>query len=187
MGGVTIDLGTALANLQAAFGSLQRMIGAISFVIGIALVYRGIAMYRGLANQTYGSAQRGEVAGPMVFLVVGAVLIYLPTALDTSISTLFAGTTRENLLPAESLIGYKSVSNVEHWEEISKVLVQYMKLIGLIAFIRGWVILSKMGHQGAQPGSIGKGITHIVAGVMLMNIVGSYNIIAQTFGFTTSG
>ena len=64
------------------------------------------------------------------------------------------------------------------------IILKYLSLIGLIAFLRGWVILSKMGHSGSQPGRVGKGITHSGGGILLINIVQTTQILANTFGYS---
>jgi intracellular multiplication protein IcmC len=138
-------------------------------------------MYKALATQTMASAQKGEFAGPLVFIVVGALLIYVPSTLNTSLSTIFGST---DIGTSSQLIGYSSMSSVEQWQEITDVIVQYMYLVGLIAFVRGWVILSKMGHSGSQPGSVGKGLIHVIGGILLINIVDTVNLLASTFGYT---
>lgn len=178
-----VDLGTALENLTFAFESLVNLVAAISYLMGVYFVFRGVGMYKIFATQSFASAQKGEVAGPLVFMIVGAVLIYFPSTLDTTMQSLFGYGTKE-MAPAEDMIGYSIASGGEHWKEISTVLVKYMKLIGFIAFLRGWTILSKMGHSGAQPGSVGKGIVHVIAGVLLINIVDTVTLLAETFGFT---
>lgn len=180
-----VDLGTALDNLTYAFDNLVNLVAAISYVMGLYFVFRGIGMYKIFATQSFASAQKGEVAGPMVFLFVGAVLMYFPSTLDSSLQTIFGGNGMEDVSSAEEMIGYAAISGSgENWREISEVLIKYMKLIGFIAFLRGWTILSKMGHSGAQPGSVGKGIVHIIAGVLLINIVDTVSLLAETFGFT---
>ncbi len=179
-----VDLGTALANLTYAFEQLVNLVAAISYVMGLYFIFRGIGMYKIFATQSFASAQKGEVAGPLVFLMVGAILMYFPSTLDSSLVTIF-GVGAKDISPAEDMIGYASLtSSGENWKEISDVLIKYMKLIGFIAFLRGWTILSKMGHSGAQPGSVGKGIVHIIAGILLINIVDTVNLLAETFGFT---
>lgn len=172
----------AIQNLSLAFTNIQKLVVALSYVMGVGMVVRGVMMYRIFANQTFGSAQRGEIAGPMVWITIGCVLIYLPSTVETSLITAFgSGTVGET----SELIGYTTLSATEKWRRISEVAIGYMKLIGLIAFIRGWIILSKMGHSGAQPGSIGKGIIHIVGGILLINIIDTVNMLARTFGLVT--
>ncbi|MCS5708313.1 hypothetical protein CC99x_005280 [Candidatus Berkiella cookevillensis] len=177
----SFSLDLALQNLSYAFTSLKALIVALSYVLGVGMVVRGLMMYRQLANVTMSSAQRGELAGPMVWIIVGVILVYFPRTLESSLTTVFA---TGDTAAASELIGYVTISGVERWREISEIIVNYMKLIGYIAFLRGWIILSKMGHSGSQPGSIGKGIVHIVGGVLLINVIDTVNLLARTFGLT---
>lgn len=178
-GSFSIDI--ALANLAGSFNSLVVLVRALSYIIGLTLIVRGVMMYRIFATQTLSSAQKGEIAGPLVFLLVGSFLLYFPSTLATSLTSVFGD---NNVAGSTELIAYKDLSGIQKWTAISDVVVKYMYLIGLIAFVRGWVILSKMGHSGAQPGSLGKGIIHVIGGVLLINIVETFNILATTLGYT---
>lgn len=174
------DLDLMLNNLTAAFTNVRQLILAISFVCGVTLLVRGVMMYRIFANQTFGSAQRGELAGPLVHMVIGAILMYYPSTVKTTLTTIFGTNT---ITPADEILAYESVQDSEKWARISSVVVMYLQLIGYIAFIRGWIILSKMGHSGAQPGSIGKGLIHVIGGILLVNVVATFQILATTFGY----
>lgn len=178
----SIDI--ALSNLAASVTSLKRLVIALSYVIGLTLIVRGVMMYRVFGTQTMSSAQKGELAGPLVFIMVGSFLLYFPSTLSTTLTTVFGD---DNIAGVTDLVAYKQISGVEKWGAITDVVVKYMYLIGLIAFVRGWVILSKMGHSGAQPGSLGKGIIHVIGGVLLINIVDTFNILATTLGYTGGG
>jgi intracellular multiplication protein IcmC len=180
----SFDLSQALANLTRSYSMLVHLVVAVSYVTGLSLVVRGLLMYKVFAVQTLSSAHKGEFAGPLVFIVVGSILIYFPSTLNTTLGTLFVGVDQNNLATASQMIGYQSLAQVEHWQQIADVVVKYVKLIGLIAFVRGWIILSKMGHSGSQPGSVGKGIIHIIGGILLINIVDTFRLLAVTFGYT---
>lgn len=171
----------ALTSLASSFNSILSLLRSLSYIIGLTLIVRGVMMYRVFATQTMSSAQKGEIAGPLVFLLVGTFLLYFPSTLSTSLTTVFGD---DNVKGATDLIAYSQLSGIENWNAISDVVIKYMYLIGMVAFIRGWVILSKMGHSGAQPGSLGKGILHVVGGVLLINIVETFNILATTLGYT---
>lgn len=180
----TISLDAALANLQTTFTSLTTLVAVVSYVVGVFLVFKGIGMYRIFANQTFGSAQRGEFAGPLVAILVGVVLVYFPSTLDTSLITIFGSA---DVSPASDLMSYSSLQDSEKWQKLSEIVVKYMKLIGLIAFVRGWIILSKMSQSGTQPGTMGKGLIHIIGGILLINIVDTVNLLGETFGFVETG
>lgn len=177
---MAISLDTALQNLSDAVTAIKALVGAVAFICGIALVWKGVTAFKIFATQTFGSAQRGELAGPIVYLTVGAILIYLPSASEVSMFTIFQTDTAGS---ESELIAYLIPGAEEKWANIALVLVKYMMLIGFIAFVRGWLILSKMGQSGSQPGSMGKGLTHIIGGVLLMNIPDFMTILAKTFGY----
>ncbi len=180
----SFNLDTALTNLMNAFNSIEHLIVAITYIIGLSLIVRGVMMYRVFATQTMSSAQKGEIAGPMVHIIIGALLLYIPSTLTTSLTTVFGNS---DIGQVGDLIAYQSLSGSEKWQALTQVIVEYMILIGLIAFVRGWVILSKMGHSGAQPGSMGKGLIHVIGGILLVNIVDTVNILSCTFGYAGGG
>jgi intracellular multiplication protein IcmC len=60
-------------------------------------------------------------------------------------------------------------------------MVLFIQIIGLVAFIRGWMMIAKSASQGGhQQGGFGKGMMHIFGGVMAINIVSTLNVINQT-------
>lgn len=177
----SIDLSTALTNLQAAFSSITILITAVSYTLGTAFAVTGLMRYRAIATQTLSSAQKGEIMGPFVYIMIGCILIYFPETLDSSLLSVFDDTT---VGTGTDFIAYVGVSADENWRQVSIVVVEYITLVGYIAFIRGWVILSKLGQSGAQPGSMGKGLLHVIGGVLLINIVYSFQILARTFGYS---
>ena len=63
-----------------------------------------------------------------------------------------------------------------------QAILKLLQVIGVISFVRGWVLLARSQGQGSQPGSMGKGVIHIFGGVMLMNIVATVNIVYNTLG-----
>ena len=178
---MAIDFITALENLANTFGSISFLVVTIAQIIGVVLVFRGIAMYKIFATQSISSAQKGELAGPFVHIFVGVMLIYLGSTIDVSVETLFGS----KMDSAGDIKAYLPAGSDAKWEALLSVLVKYFKLIGLLAFVKGWIILSKMGHAGAQPGSMGKGLTHIIGGILLMNMVDAMKLLSCTFGFST--
>lgn len=176
-----VDTNFAIIGLSSSFVHFKRLLVSLSYVIGVSMIARGIMMYRIFANQTFGSQQRGEIAGPLVFLVVGSVLIYFPSAINVGLSTVFVS---PEITPSSHILSYVDEDNVvAKWAAISTVIVSYLKLVGIIAFLRGWIILSKMGHSGSQPGSLGKGITHVIGGLLLINIVDTAKLLGHTLGY----
>ena len=60
------------------------------------------------------------------------------------------------------------------------VIALVVQVIGVIAFIRGWVLIARSASQGQPPGGTGKGIAHVFGGIMAMNIVGTLQVVNNT-------
>lgn len=177
---INIDL--MLTNLQATFSSLMYMVTAVSYVMGIGFLARALMMLKAFGHSITQMSQKSEMGPVLVMMLVGSALLYLPSTIDVGLITIYGSASLGN---STEILDYTSgIGLAEKWGLYSEVLMDYMKLIGLIAFIRGWTILSKLGHQGGQPGTMGKGLTHLIGGVLLINIVDTVHVLASTFGFT---
>ena len=56
------------------------------------------------------------------------------------------------------------------WSELLNACIMIIQLIGTIAFIRGLVILTHLGERGGQQGAFGKAMSHIVGGILAIDI-----------------
>ena len=59
-------------------------------------------------------------------------------------------------------------------------LTLIIRTIGLISFVRGWILIAKSASQGQPPGGTGKGLIHVFGGILAMNIVGTMQIVNNT-------
>ena len=189
-----VDFSQLMINLAKPIGPLTGLAFMISFVIGFIFIFRGIGLFKKFGMQ-HNMMNPGEVAGPLMFVFVGTVLMYLPYTADVSIKTIFGenstllfyGTTGltqqqryERLGSGEELLSFTTVSFQDQWVTLANTVVLYIQFIGIIAFIKGWVIMAKSGNPGVQPGSISKGITHIVGGIIAVNFVTAVDVIRET-------
>jgi intracellular multiplication protein IcmC len=124
-------------------------------------------------------------------LLVGSVLIYLPSSTDLMLNSLFnTGTTLfggsatfnyQNLGEGASILNYGNTSSFDaQWAALANTLVLYCQFFGFLSFVRGWFILSKSAGQGAQPGSFGKAMAHIIGGALLINLIEVTELIRNT-------
>jgi len=181
---------TALDTLNALYASLNGLIAlvtGIAFLSGIVMIVRGVMMLKSFGQHSNMMGQRGEMMGPIVYILVGSVLLYLPSALGVSFGTFFGGSSASTLTVSneeyQSMLAYAGNSSSAQLQETMKVLLGYTKLIGLVAFVRGWHIISHAGNPGVQPGSITKGIVHLVGGILAMNVLEFANVLAGTMGY----
>lgn len=186
------DIGTILANLRGVIIPLTSMVLVISFVIGIAMIFGALTKMKKFGTMmTMQSAERGEIGGPLVSFVIGAVLIYLPTSTDLLMNTVFQ--TSQSMFGGSSinyqamgqgatLLSYSSASAglSMMWADMANTLVLFIQFLGFVSFVKGWIIMSKAASPGHQPGTFSKALTHIIGGVVLINFIGAVNIIRNT-------
>lgn len=120
-----------------------------------------------------------SVKEPIVYLLVGAMLIYFPTGFAILMQTTFGYQNILQYAPVNSgnaaldtLFGSGSV--------VGKPLAMLIQVVGLIAFVRGWVLIARSASQGQPPGGTGKGLIHVFGGILAINIVGTLNMINNT-------
>ena len=182
IGGVStsVDLDKAYENLLSSSTALLDLISAFGFVLGLYMIFRGIAMYRAFGQHVTQTSRPGELAGPAMYILVGSLLLYLDTTIEGALITSF-GT--PDLLKLE---GSQSASGVD-WDKVLTLVNAYAQVIGYVSVVRGLFLISKSGDPGVQPGVVSKGIVHFIAGILLINIGGTFDILKQTFGLTVEG
>ena len=172
------DLQTMLTSLQNNIPPLRQLVVAISFLCGILFLIRGVYKLKEYGElRTMMSAQT-NIFKPSIYLFVGASLLYFPSTYSMSLETFFAQ-------PYPSDLAYNA-SSADGWQAIISIVTSLIKLIGLIAFVRGWILMSALGGHSAQPGTFGKAMWHLIGGILAINIIGTTNVIDNTLGFVTS-
>ena len=171
----SVDAAQMLVNFSQSFPAIQRLIVGAAYLLGLSFMFR--ALYN---MKIYGEARammssQSSLKEPVAYFVTGTVFIFLPTALDIFMNTTF-GTS--NILSYQQMPGQ---DKFEYGKGFLAVL-RLVQLVGLIAFVRGWILVAKAStQQGGQMG-YGKGLTHIIGGVFAINIVGTMQILSNTFG-----
>lgn len=180
------DITVILTNLTRIFAPLTLLVLIISYVAGIFYIFRALILFKKFGM---GQAQ-GDMGQPLLYLAVGTVLIFLPTTTDVTMNSLFGQTTSlfagggvnyGGLGTGQSLMSYGDPGSIgTQWANLANTLVLYMQFLGFVSFVRGWFIIAKSGTPNQQGGGFSKGITHIVGGIALVNIVAVTNILKAT-------
>jgi intracellular multiplication protein IcmC len=185
------DLSTVLQNLEDILNPLADLLIVISFIGGIYFIYTGILELKLFGQPPSQMMRPGELKGPLVHIIIGAVLIYIPTTSDIvtfsllgdSGKTVFSGGAINIGLAgsaSDELLSYAPIPIEQKWHDVMNTIFHYVQFIGLIAFVRGWFILSKVGQHGGQPGTASKGVIHVLGGIIAINIVPVLEILRNT-------
>lgn len=179
-GGSTVSSGTSvdalqmLINISNSYPQITKLIYAVSYLLGLAFMVRAIYWLKEYGEQRTMMSSQTSLKGPITLFIIASVLLWLPSGLHTFIMTAFG---HENVLGYTGSIG--GLGTVGTY-----ALIYLVQIIGLISFIRGWVYLAQGAKGGQGQHTTGKALTHIIGGLLAINVVEFTNILWTTFGFT---
>lgn len=174
-----ISQASLLSNIGQSLVPVQRLLTGGAYLIGAAFLFKAIYSLKIYGEQRTMMSNSASVKEPLMYLIVGVMLIYFPSTFSTVMMSTFG---YENVLqyapinsPNQALNALFGAGSL-----VGKPLVMLIQVIGLIAFIRGWVLIARSASQGQPPGGTGKGFMHVFGGVLAVNIVGTLNMINNT-------
>lgn len=154
--------------------NLMRMVTAIGYVLGMYFIFYSLMKFKQFGEQRTMMSAQHHLKEPLTYLVVGALLLYLPSSVQVGMSTFWAD---------PSPYGY--LEDQDQWSQFINNCILVVQLVGTIAFIRGLVILSHTGGQHGGQGQFARGVTHIIGGLFCINIYGFVKVILFTLGVQT--
>lgn len=174
---VVTTAGDMLTRINNQFPNLMRLVTAFGYIAGMYFIIMGIMKFKHMGESRTMMSQEHSIKGPLIFIAIGTALIFLPSAVSVGMSTFWND---------PNPLGYEDAS--AQWSGIFTACFAAVQLLGVIAFIRGLLILSHLaGQSGGQQGSLAKAMTHIVGGIFCINIYGFTKVILATIGVTISG
>lgn len=168
------DLNTLFVNLSQSFTGIWYLVTAVAYVLGFLFVAKGVYALKVYGEMRTMTSNAGSFKTPATFMIVGAALIYLPNTVHTFMQSTFGYASPLDLTGAGG--GVNQIA--------TQAIFGFIQLVGVIAFIRGWIHIARAGDQHSQPGSFGRGLTHIIGGLLAINIVGARNVLFSTLGFS---
>lgn len=160
-----------IANFGSSLSGIWRLVTGASYLLGIVFIFRGVYQLKLYGDlRTMMSTQTNFKATLMLFFV-GAVLLFYQPATEMIMMSSF-GTS--NATP----IGYSN-SPLGLGASV-RVVLKFVQIIGFVSFIRGWIYFTQA-NQGGQ-NHFGKAITHIVGGILAINIEGTADVLKASFG-----
>jgi intracellular multiplication protein IcmC len=163
-----------LVNLAESLLPVQELITGAAYIIGIGFAIKSLMTFKQHGEAKTQMSSQSSIKEPVLYLLIAGMMIYFPTGFDIIMNTSFGYT---NVLSyGESDV----VSSAFGDSDVGYALVVIIQTIGLYAFTRGWVLISRSASQGQQPGGAGKGLMHVFGGILAVNIVGTLEMIHNT-------
>ncbi|MHB8408953.1 MAG: hypothetical protein ACYDHY_12820 [Acidiferrobacterales bacterium] len=170
---MTIQTGTiddALAALTPEIASWWTTIELIAYLMGFWLVISGLVRF------TYAHRSREGIAGAALRWFAGILLLNLPSLLNMLTLSVFNQQAPTSALQYAPSGG--SALSVE-----TRFVVVAATIIGLVGVIRGLVLLA---GAAAEPRNTGRAMTHIIGGILAVNVTAVLSMIGQSAGSTVN-
>jgi hypothetical protein len=175
-GSVGLD-GLVLNLVMNIKGPMVFMLSVISILIGIFLVIDGL-----LTASKYGKDSNvHSIPKIMTKLIIGTILYTVGTSLNEIIATVFGDSAIDGPGRITSAIAADFGADTQPFQTAVYAALTFFQLIGMIAFIRGWMILKDAVENKGQK-TVAQGLTHIFGGVLAVNIYRFLQAMDATFG-----
>ncbi len=163
-----------LINLATQLGPVQQLITGTAYLMGVSFAVRALYHMKIYGEARTMMASHTNAKEPLMYFFVAGILMFIPTGVDLMMATTFG---------TNNILAYSEWPSTNPIGLGGRAILYLVQVIGLIAFIRGWLYMAKSQQQGAQ-GGFGKGLTHVFGGLLAMNIVGTATMISNTLGVT---
>lgn len=167
-----------ILNIYQVMAPAMEFITALCYMLGIWLVAVGIFYLRKAAEMRNQMYTGSELTPAFLSIVIGVLLIWWPTILGLLGNTFFGSQEETKYRQFDPDLNVN-----ESAETILMVTMIWLaRVVGLFSFVRGWLVLVKVGNNNSQPGQMSKGLTYIISGIFLYWAWDWGVVILSTFG-----
>jgi len=154
---------TVIQNLHSMASILQIM--AIAGGLGLFIMSL-FEFHRYGQMRTFMSHQM-SMARPLSIMLSGIMLIIMPTLITTFMLAFWG---------SASPMAYTSTSD-SGWAPLMPMIIMFVRVIGVGAFMRGIFMVSRMGQHGGQQGGMSKALLHMFGGILCINVVATEQLL----------
>ena len=168
----TKDAISIIEHLSTNTKSIQSLIVAFLYIAGICFFIKAIYYLKVYGEARTMMATTSSMKPPLTWLLVSVIFMAFPHALTVVMNSMFH---HYNGILTYSEWGHAKADF--DFELFVDAVFSIVRVIGLISFSRGWFIIAQSVQGGGHQASINKGLVHLFAGIIGMNIVRTLNVL----------
>lgn len=172
------DIGNLPDILTQNLGIIADIMQTLSILIGLSLFIAGLFQFKKYGEMRTMMSSQMSISAPLMTLISGIAMLCSPLIMGTMLVS-FWGVTGATDLPYDG-------STSSGWTQYIQPVLMLVRLVGVYAFMRGFVMAAKTGSGHASPGTTGKVFVHIFAGILCVHIMGTIQLIESILGFNFS-
>jgi len=169
----------SFTNIINSLVSIEKLATGTAYLIGISFAIKALYSMKKLAEAKSQSQDHATMKEPAIYFLVSAMCLYFPTGFAVLMNTTFGYS--QVLAYAPITTGSSTLNSLFSQDNaFGYALALFIQVVGVIAFIRGWILIARSASSGQPPGGTGQGLTHVFGGILAMNIMGTIQIINNT-------
>ena len=150
---------------------VANIIGTVSLIMGVFMLFSGIVQFRKCAESRSMMSQQHGATGPLMMVLAGSALMALPSFLDVALLAFWS---------TDSPLAYQG--GPSGYSALIPPILMFVRIVGVVSFIRGIVLLSKVGGQQTQHGTLSRALIHLLSGVLCIHILGTIELMESVLG-----
>ena len=177
--GLDVMMSNFINNIS---GPIVETVSLVAFLCGLYMIIHGL-----VKASKYGFDPKTHSPSSIIInILFGALLMTIGDNLNMMMTSVFGTSSFSfNVANATSTVmGWTAVQNLSGSTQFGTAIgaaLTFFQVIGAIAFVRGWLILKKVAEGGGNV-TLAQGITHVLGGVLAINIFVFLQIMDTTFG-----
>ena len=172
----TTSMLNMLQNLDRSMPGIGQFLLGLCYLMGLGFVVSAVWRLKKFGHRTAFMHTETGIIAPLVLFLMGVLLLYTPGLFKIFNYTLFANTDFQNISD------WQSQHTGGKWMPVISPMLQLIQVIGLVSFIRGWLVLSRATNAQSQPGNVSKGIVYVISGILAMNVTRTIDLITTSLG-----
>ena len=158
------DANVVIKNFQ----SIAQILQDVGVLLGLGLFVSALFQLKRYGEMRTFMSHQMTIAQPLMTMIAGMMMLLLPT-MASSFVNMFFGTVNP--------LAY--TGDLMDWQGWDQVVIIFVRIIGVGAFIKGISMLARVGGQQGQPGMMGKALMHLIGGVMCIHVIGTLDLLEQ--------
>lgn len=167
---IDVMIATAGSSIPPWIHLVQRF----GYFLGVAFLIHSLFKFKAHSENPH----QHPLHSALIVFLVGAALVGFMSAIGSVEDTL--GFSHGSGSPLAADYGGGGGGN----SAMLAAVFAFVSLVGYIAFLRGWLLIKKMGDGREGGDALFRGITHILGGVAAIHVVDVAQMLGITFGLS---
>ena len=161
------DLITIFGNISHSLAPLQQLFSGGAYVLGIIFIISAFLRFVKISDSRPGAPSQEKMFAPLMHLLIGTLLLYLPTALNLAANTAFG---------VGNILTYSPYPT----SNVANLIKLFIQTAGILWFIRGCVLVVHSSEPGTKHAF--KGLAFIIAGILAANFDNTVSMLNSVVG-----